>query len=71
MTRRELKALHKEMLEHGVQYRLAYRWRDGYVQRVYQPADEARELVAWVRENSLFCRMMYARDLSNGRFCRV
>ena len=71
MTRQDRKALHKEMLEHGVQYRLAYRWADGYVQRVYQPADEARELVDWVRKNSWLARLLYVRDLRNGRFCRV
>lgn len=71
MTRQDRKALHNEMLEHGVRYRLAYRWSDGYVQRVYQPADAARELATWVRENGLFCRLLYVRDLRTGRFCRV
>lgn len=71
MTRRDRKALHKELIEHGVPYCLVYRWADGYVQRAYQKVDEARELIDWMREHRRVCRLLYARDLHNGRFCRV
>jgi len=71
MTRQDRKAMHNELIEHGVPYCLAYRWSDGYVQRAYQPADDAQELADWVRKNSRLARLLYVRDLRTGRFCRV
>jgi len=71
MTRQDRKALHKELIEHGVPYCLVYRWADGYVQRAYQPDDDAQELADWVRKNRCLARLLYVRDLRNGRFCRV
>lgn len=71
-TRPVIRATNQLALASGLTHSVAYRWlADGFIQRAFFTAPDAREHVEWCRDLPDCVRPLYCRNLTSGRFVSV